>query len=68
MNVALTNLLPIGLRPYAKAVFPFVVTIGGVVYTSLHDHNAVDFDTLSTAITGLVATVLAFAAPNKPTV
>ena len=62
----LTNLLPAGLRPYAKAVYPFIATIIAVVVTAIITKQPLDVETLKVAIMGLVATLLAFLAPNKP--
>lgn len=63
---ALTNLLPVSLRPYAKAVYPFVLTIILTVAQAIINKDVLDTNTLVTAVVGLVTTLAAFVPPNKP--
>lgn len=65
MSDTLTNALPVRLRPYAKAVYPFVATIIAVIITAIVTKQPADVETLKVAVTGLVATLLAFSAPNR---
>lgn len=60
----LTNVLPAGLRPYAKAVWPLIVAIV-VAGASWVDSGTFDSAEIGAAVSGLVASLLAFAAPNK---
>lgn len=61
----LTNLLPVALRPYAKAVYPFILTL---VATALTWAFTGEFNQqeIRTAVTGLVMTLLTFGVPNVP--
>ncbi len=59
------NLLPPALRPYAKAVYPFVATLVGVVVQWIITGEFNELE-LVTAITGIVTTSLAFLVGNAP--
>lgn len=60
----LTNLLPVSLRPYAKAVLPFIGTLVaiGVQWIVTGEYDRAE---LSTTLTGLIAAFVTLLAPNK---
>lgn len=60
-----TNLLPAGLQPYAKALWPAVGTIVavGAQYASTGE---IDTAAVATAVTGGFAALVTLLIPNKP--
>jgi hypothetical protein len=61
----LTALLPTGLQPYAKAVYPALGTIVGVAVQWIATGEFDRAETV-TAISGAIAALLAYAPPNRP--
>lgn len=61
---ALTGLLPAKLQPFAKAIIPALVTLIAVVAQIVATHG-VDPEALTTAISGLVLSVVTFLVPNR---
>jgi hypothetical protein len=64
---ALTNLLPAGLRPLAKACWPAIATLVAVAVQWIAT-GEFDRSELVTAITGLCAALLTYWVPNVPQV
>lgn len=65
MTAALTALLPARLQPYAKAALPFLATLAAIAVQWIAT-GEYDRAELTTTITGLGTTLLAFAVPNLP--
>lgn len=61
----ITGLLPAKLRPYAKAIYPFVANLvfAGVAYLSTGTYDTND---LRVNVLGLIGVLLTFLVPNKP--
>lgn len=60
----LTGLLPARLQPYAKAVYPTIVTAAAVGVQWVNS-GALDVDELKTAAVGAFAALLTLGVPNK---
>lgn len=63
MPRSIPNVLPPRLRPYAKAIYPFVAAIA----TALVNHafgDPLDVSSLKVAVGGLVLAVLSFGVSN----
>jgi hypothetical protein len=61
---ALTALLPARLQPFAKAVYPALIALVAVV-VQIASSGSIDGPALSTAVGGLVLTVVTFLVPNQ---
>jgi hypothetical protein len=60
----LTALLPARLQPYAKAAYPALLTIAGVIVTAAQT-GVLDTATIRTAAGGAVLTLVTLGVPNK---
>lgn len=60
----LTALLPAELQPYAKAVYPGIITIAGTLYAAVQT-GVLDTVTILTAVGGMAYTLITFGVPNR---
>jgi hypothetical protein len=60
----LTELLPARLQPYAKAVYPAIITIVGVLVAAVQT-GVLDTKTITVAAGGAAYTLITFGVPNE---